>query len=67
MFWIYTMILITPQLLPPYLNAITSLIGSFPKGFGEVSQRFGRVPQRVWEGLPKGLGNHTFKQRSFTR
>ena len=25
-----------PQLLPPYLHNLTSLIGSFPNGFGEV-------------------------------
>ena len=34
---------------PPYLYAITSLIGSLPKGFG-------KVPQRVWEGPPMALG-----------
>ena len=41
---------VKPQLLPPYLYAITSLIGSLPKGFG-------KVPQRVWEVFPKGLGD----------
>ena len=49
-----------PQLLPPYLNAITSLIGSLPKGFG-------RVPKRVWGTSPMALGRYAVKQRSFTR
>ena len=43
------MILITPQLSPPYLHNLTSLIGSLSKGFGG-------LPQRVWEVFPKGLG-----------
>ncbi|MBR7167635.1 MAG: hypothetical protein IKD33_02360 [Bacteroidales bacterium] len=47
-----------PQLLPPYLNAITSLIGTLPKGFGG-------LPQWLWGGMLSSNGVLHVKQRKF--
>ena len=57
-FCFISIISLQPQLLPPYLNAITSLIGSLPKGFGG-------LPQWLWGGMLSSNGVLHVKQRKF--